>query len=83
MMSKSTFAAILLVGLGFDFSLGQESQGPALQLKELIEEALGKNPEIVAAKYQWEASVARITWATSLDDPVLRYIYPERSVETH
>ena len=82
MMSKSTFAAILLVGLGFDSSLGQESQGPPLQLKELIEEALGKNPEIVAAKNQWAASVAKITQATALDDPVLSFIYPGRKVET-
>lgn len=47
------------------------STGPILSLSELIREALARNPEIVAARQQWEASSQRIAQARSLDDPTL------------
>jgi outer membrane protein TolC len=40
-------------------------------LPDLIQEALARNPEIVAARQQWEASMQRIPQARSLDDPTL------------
>ena len=43
-----------------------------LTLPELIQEALAKNPEIQAARKQWEASASRIAQARSLDDPTLQ-----------
>jgi outer membrane protein, heavy metal efflux system len=43
-----------------------------LALPELIQEALAKNPEIQAARKQWEASASRIAQARSLDDPTLQ-----------
>jgi outer membrane protein TolC len=42
-----------------------------LVLPELIHEVLDRNPELVAARKQWEAATNRITPARSLDDPIL------------
>jgi len=42
-----------------------------LVLPELIQEVLSKNPELVAARKQWEAATNRITQARALDDPTL------------
>ena len=44
-----------------------------LVLPELIQEALARNPELVAARKQWEAATNRITQARSLDDPILSF----------
>jgi len=44
---------------------------PSLVLPDLIPEALARNPELVAARKQWEAATNRITQARSLDDPTL------------
>ena len=43
----------------------------SLALPDLIPEALARNPELVAARKQWEASSQRIVQARSLDDPTL------------
>ena len=43
----------------------------SLALPDLISEALARNPELVAARKQWEAATNRITQARSLDDPTL------------
>ncbi|MDP1767606.1 MAG: TolC family protein [Nitrospirota bacterium] len=42
-----------------------------LLLPELIREALARNPELVAARKQWEAATHRIAQVQSLDDPTL------------
>ena len=42
-----------------------------LMLPELIHEVLARNPELVAARKQWEAATNRIVQARSLDDPIL------------
>ena len=42
-----------------------------LVLPELIQEVLARNPELVAARMQWEASTNRIAQARSLDDPTV------------
>jgi len=42
-----------------------------LVLPELIQEVLARNPELMAARKQWEAVTNRITPARSLDDPIL------------
>jgi len=46
-------------------------KGQTLVLPELVQEALARNPEIVAIRKQWEASSQRIVQARSLDDPTL------------
>jgi outer membrane protein TolC len=42
-----------------------------LVLPDLIQAALARNPELVAARKQWEAATNRIAQARSLDDPIL------------
>ena len=42
-----------------------------LVLPELIQEVLARNPELVAARKQWEAATNRIVQARSLDDPTV------------
>ena len=42
-----------------------------LMLPELIQGVLARNPELVAARKQWEAATNRITQARSWDDPIL------------
>jgi len=42
-----------------------------LVLPDLIQEALARNPELVAARKQWEVATNRIAQARSLDDPIL------------
>ena len=42
-----------------------------LMLPELIQGVLARNPELVAARKQWEAATNRITQARSLEDPIL------------
>lgn len=44
---------------------------PTIVLPALIQEALARNPEVVAARKQWEAAAHRIAQAQSLDDPTL------------
>lgn len=40
-----------------------------LELAPLVQEALARNPEIQAARSQWEASVEQVPQATTLPDP--------------
>jgi outer membrane protein TolC len=42
-----------------------------LALPELIQEVLARNPELAAARKQWEAATNRIAQVRSLDDPIL------------
>ena len=49
----------------------EQTSPPLLVLPDLIQEALARNPEIVAARKQWEAASQRITQARSLDEPTL------------
>ncbi len=44
---------------------------PSLVLPDLIQEALARNPELVAARQQWEAASKRVPQARSLEDPSL------------
>jgi outer membrane protein TolC len=53
--------------------LGQEKENINLGL--LIEKALKQNLQIEVAKYRYEASKARISQASSLDDPQFEYKY--------
>lgn len=49
----------------------EQNPAPSLVLPDLIQDALARNPEVVAARQQWEASSQRIAQARSLDDPTL------------
>ncbi|MFH1640699.1 MAG: TolC family protein [Candidatus Omnitrophota bacterium] len=46
-------------------------QPQQLNLAELISEAKENNPDILAAKKRWEASLARVPQAKSLEDPAV------------
>ena len=49
----------------------QETRTTPLKLNDLIEEALDKNPDILAAKSKWEVFKERPPQAGSLDDPMV------------
>ena len=67
-------AVVLIILINGGLSRAQDPD-PAprktLVLSELIQEALARNPELVAARQQWEAASKRIAQARSLDDPAL------------
>lgn len=49
----------------------QEARTGSLKLNELIEEAVSKNPDVLAVKSKWEVFKERPPQAGSLDDPML------------
>jgi outer membrane protein TolC len=64
----------LLVLQGLLSSLwAQEGKPAPLKLNELIEEALNKNPDVLAAKSKWEVFKERPPQAGALDDPMLGF----------
>ncbi|HEA65178.1 MAG TPA: TolC family protein, partial [Candidatus Aminicenantes bacterium] len=76
--------SFLMAGVFFStFPLfSQEMPRGKTSLSELIEEALSQNPQIKAARNEWEASLQVIPQAKSLPDPMLSYSYFGQSVET-
>jgi outer membrane protein TolC len=67
-------ASVLLLFLSSGLARAQNTDSVLrnrLVLPELIQEVLARNPELVAARKQWEAATNRITQARSLDDPIL------------
>ncbi len=57
--------------LGDNVHAVEQSLSPSSGLPELIQEALARNPEIIAARQQWEAASQRIVQARALDDPTV------------
>ena len=69
-----TVASVLVMFFSSALSRAQDPDSVlrnTLVLPELVREALARNPEIVAARKQWEAAANRITQVRSLDDPTL------------
>ena len=69
-----TVAFVLVMFFSSGLSRAQDTDSVPhnkLVLPDLIQEALARNPELVAARKQWEAATNRITQARSLDDPIL------------
>ena len=67
-------AVVLMLFLSSGLSRAQDSDSvlrKRLVLQELTQEVLARNPELVAARKQWEAATTRIAQARSLDDPIL------------
>jgi len=64
---------IILVLGGYSSAWAQESRPAPLKLKELIEDALSKNPDVQAAKSKWEVLRERPPQAGSLEDPMLGF----------
>lgn len=67
-----SLAIVFVILFSGEQSRAQDSN-PVLRktliLPELIQEVLARNPEIVAARKQWEAATKQIAQARSLDDP--------------
>jgi cobalt-zinc-cadmium efflux system outer membrane protein len=62
----------VLVLQGFPSALwAQEGKPASLKLNDLIEAALEKNPDVLAAKSKWEVFKERPPQAGALDDPML------------
>jgi cobalt-zinc-cadmium efflux system outer membrane protein len=67
-------ASVLVMFFSSGLSRAQDTDSVLsnqLVLPELIQEVLARNPEIVAARKQWEAASQRIVQARSLDDPTV------------
>lgn len=81
---RKIICSFLMAGVFFStFPLfSQEVPKGKTALSKLIEEALNQNPQIKAARNEWEASIEVIPQAKSLPDPVLGYSYYGQNVET-
>jgi outer membrane protein TolC len=53
-----------------------------LNLEEILEEAIKKNPQIKAARERWRAAKEKVPQARSLPDPIFGYTYFGESIET-
>jgi len=81
---RKIICSFLMVCVFFSTFLlfSQEVPKGKTALSELIEETLSQNPQIKAARNEWEASLQVIPQAKSLPDPMLSYSYFGQSVET-
>ena len=69
-----TVASVLVMFFSSGLSRAQDTDSVLrnqLVLPDLIQEVLARNPEIVAARKQWEAASQRIVQARTLEDPNL------------
>jgi outer membrane protein TolC len=74
---------ILLIFLGSTLALfSQDVPKKKMALSELIQEALEQNPQLKAAKNEWQATLEVIPQARSYPDPMLSYSYFGQSIET-
>ena len=64
-------ALVLFFSSGLLWAQDGDSVRERLMLPELVQEVLARNPELVAARKQWEAATNRIAQVRSLDDPTL------------
>jgi cobalt-zinc-cadmium efflux system outer membrane protein len=67
-------ASVLVMFYSSGLSWAQDTDSvlrSKLALPDLIQEVLARNPELAAARKQWEAATNRIAQARSLDDPIL------------
>lgn len=71
LLTISVLGLVLWAGARDGAHAGDQMTVPSMLLSDLIKEALARNPELVAAQRQWEASSQRIAQARALDDPSL------------
>ena len=72
---------IMVVFVGTLTSFSQEKTKKTV-LSELIQVALRENPQLKAAKNEWQAALKVIPQAKSLPDPMLSYAHFGQSIET-
>src|SRR3989338_498378 len=79
-MNKKEKRILYLIG-AFTFFLfyagSSSSQEGVLTFESAVQEALVKNPEILAAKEKYKASLARIPQELTPEDPMLEFSYDE------
>lgn len=66
---------IIFLAIIFPFNSGFLYSSESLSLDFLIKEARDNNPEILAAKKRWEASLAWIPQAKSLNNPSVGFSF--------
>ena len=80
------FSKLLLIPLFITTTLSSTSiaddKSDILEIRWVIEEALGANPGLEAAKLRWSASTERILQEMALDDPILGFTYFGEPVQT-
>ncbi len=64
-------ATVLFFQLSFLPTVAAETSPRPFILKELLREALARNPELQGARARWEAAKFRISQARSLEDPMI------------
>jgi len=72
MMKKCFILFLAIVFISNPLLLYSEE---ALSLNSSLEEAKKNNPDILAAKKRWEASLARVPQAKSLDNPTIGFTF--------
>jgi len=77
-----SYFLFVLVFFGTFPLFSQEMPKGKTVLSELIQEALRQNPQIKAARNEWQAVLKNIPQAKSLPDPMLSYSRFGQSVET-
>lgn len=78
-------AAQLTLAIAFILPSGGAEEPAAatasVNLFELIDQALGKNPGILSARNRWRAAVQRYPQETALPDPMVKFRYREMEKE--
>jgi cobalt-zinc-cadmium efflux system outer membrane protein len=73
----------LIAGLGAQrLTARPQDGGLPVNLEELVEEALARNPRLAAAEKVWRASLEDIPQAKALPDPMLSFGHFFQSIET-
>lgn len=69
-MKSKTWRLVLLGLLGLALA-AHAQEAPDPQLRELLEQAAERNPDVLAARGEFEAARSRVSPAAALDDPML------------
>lgn len=82
-MRKKFLFFLIIILMSGTFPLFSQSEGTEkVILEELIQEAVGNNPKVLAARDQWKAALERVPQAKALPDPMLSYAHFGQSIET-
>jgi outer membrane protein, heavy metal efflux system len=69
----ATMAFLFSILVMIPFSSVAQPETPRLNVEELVKEAMGNNPEILAAQKKWEVFKAKVPQASALEDPMLGF----------
>jgi outer membrane protein TolC len=74
--------AVLISLMAVAGAKAQDTLTKSIDLKELVQVAIQKNPEIIAARNRWQSAQQNIEARGALPDPQVSYAYFVESVET-